>query len=550
MRRLPGILAIAAVALAGGAPTAAATPPRNLSSEWIVQFDAGLPASQQLALVRAAGGEVTRDLHLISGLGVRLTGGARARLADADGVRAVTPNAATAPAGGGRWSTLDAADLKTSFVRSTRADKVWTQPTAPATGADVAVAVVDTGIAGELPEFRVSADDPTSRVVASVVTHPDATTATDRYGHGTHVAGLVAGSGDALAPTDPLYERYSGTAPRADLVSVKVSDDHGNSTVEDVIAGLQFVVDHGAEYGVRVVNLSLGSTVPMSYHVDPLDAAVEAVWAHGIVVVAAAGNRGTEPDAVSYAPANDPYVITVGAVDDDATKDTTDDRVTSWSSRGRTQDGHAKPDLVAPGAHIVAPLAPDSHFKRLCETCVVDDRYFMLSGTSMAAPIVAGIAADILSVHPEWTPDQVKGALTFVSDASNPHGDRIDANMRETADGGWEVAADKAVDATRRELTANSGLTPSALLNPESGVEDPAFASWGRASWRTAADGLRASWRADSWSCECVGETEIGLARASWRRASWRAFFGESPATYGELGGGNRGARRPNRGGR
>lgn len=549
MRRLPGILAIAAVALAGGAPTDAATPPRIRSSDWIAQFDAGVPASQQRALVRAAGGEITRDLHLIRGLGVRLTGGARARLAHATGVRSVTPNAATAPAGGSRWATFDPSRLETSFVQSTRADKVWTQPTAPTTGAGIAVAVVDTGIAGDLPEFRVSADDPRSRVVASVVTHPDATTASDRYGHGTHVAGLVAGSGRALSPTDQLYERYSGTAPRADLVSVKVSDDHGNSTVEDVIAGLQFVVDHGADYGVRVVNLSLGSTIPMSYKVDPLDAAVEAVWAHGIVVVAAAGNRGTDPDAVSYAPANDPYVITVGAVDDHGTKDTADDRLASWSSRGLTQDGHPKPELVAPGAHIVAPLAPDSDFNWLCEACVVDDRYFMLSGTSMAAPIVAGIAADMLSQHPGWTPDQVKGALTYVSDALDSRGDPIDVNMRETSDGSWEVAADKAVDASRKELNANSGLTPSALLDPQSGADDPAFASWGRASWKTAADGLRASWGAASWSCACVGEADIDLARASWKRASWKAFFGDSPATYGELAGDARGAPRRNRAG-
>jgi serine protease AprX len=543
MRRAPGILAIAAVALAGGAPSDAATPPRVRSSEWIVQFEAGVPAAQQRDLVRAAGGAVTRDLHLIRGLGARLADGARTRLADTAGVRAVTPNAPTTVEGAGRTAGFASGALETAFVQSTRADKAWTQPTAPAMGAGVAVAVVDTGIAGDLPDFHVSSSDHSSRVVASVVTHPDATTATDRYGHGTHVGGLVAGNGRAISATDPLHDRYSGTAPRANLVSVKVSDDHGNSTVADVIAGLQFVVDHGADYGVRVVNLSLGSTVPMSYRVDPLDAAVEAVWAHGIVVVVAAGNRGDAPDAVSYAPANDPYVITVGAVDDQGTKDTGDDSLASWSGRGVTQDGFTKPDLVAPGAHIVAPLAPGSDFNWLCATCVVDGRYFMVSGTSMSAPIVSGIAADMLSLHPEWTPDQVKGALTYVSDVVDAEGNPIAANMRQTRDGEWEVAADRAIDATQPELSANVGLTPSQLLEPESGMLDPTRASWGRASWKTAADGLRASWGAASWSCICVGDAEADLSRASWGRASWKAFFGESPETYGELAGGARGGK-------
>jgi serine protease AprX len=314
-----------------------------------------------------------------------------------------------------------------------------------------------------------------------------------------------------------------------------------------VIAGLQFVVDHGADYGVRVVNLSLGSTVAMSYEVDPLDAAVEEVWRHGIVVVAAAGNRGTDPDAVSYAPANDPFVITVGAVDDNGTKDTLDDSLASWSSRGLTQDGFPKPDLAAPGSHIVGPLAPQSDFNRLCDACVVDNRYFMLSGTSMAAPIVAGIAADMLSLHPEWTPDQVKGALTYVSDTVDVRGEPTDANLRKTSDGEWEVAADKAIDASQRELAANVGLTPSALLDPETGLVDPTRASWRRASWKSAADGLRASWGAASWSCVCVGDTDVDLTRASWKRASWKAFFGESPSTYGELAGDDRGAKRRTR---
>jgi serine protease AprX len=541
-----------AMAMVIAAPTPATATQAARPSVAIVQFHAGVGAAQQRATVRAAGGVVVRDLHVIRGLGVRMAPRALRRLAASPGVRAVTLNAAVRPSAASLRTTRmdwDTRPLATAFPEATRADKAWTDPNSPATGAGVTVAVLDTGIAGQLPDFRASQTDPTSRVIASVVTNPGATTATDGYGHGTHVAGLLAGNGRALPASDPLVNRYVGAAPQAKLVSVKVSDDHGNATVMDVIAGLQFVVDHGADYGIRVVNLSLASASPASYQVDPLDAAVEEVWAHGVVVVAAAGNRGTDADAVSYAPANDPYVITVGAVDDHGTKETLDDSLAAWSSRGTTQDGVVKPDIVAPGAHVAAPLAPDSDFQSMCPTCVVDQRYFKLGGTSMAAPIVAGIAADVISTHPGWTPDQVKGALTYLGTGLDATGE-LDSNMRLTADGQWEVAADKGNNATKRELRSNAGLVPNSLLDPVTRSIDPTRASWGRASWGMAADGLRASWGAASWSCDCASSgdgtdsTRASWGRASWGRASWGAFFGDTPAEYGELAGGPRGAKR------
>jgi serine protease AprX len=549
MRHVSTVKALAAsIASLGvliGPLPADATASAGRAAEAIVQFSDHVTAAEQRAAVREAGGVVVRDLHVIGALGVRLPRGGERRLASMAGVHAVTPNVAMRAAAAGtgeRWGAWNPGALATAFVQSTRADKVWTDPRRPASGAGVAVAVIDTGIAGQLPDFQVSATDATSRVIASVVTNPDATTATDRYGHGTHVAGLVAGNGRALSGSDPLFNRYIGAAPDANLVSIKVSDDHGNAYLMDVIAGLQFVVDHGADYGIRVANLSLGSTLALPYDIDPLDAAVEAVWAHGVVVVTAAGNRGTDADAVAYAPANDPYVITVGAADDHGTKDTGDDTLAPWSSRGVTPDGFAKPELVAPGAHIVAPLAPESDFMDLCPGCVVDGRYFRIGGTSMAAPIVAGIAADILSAHPDWTPDQVKGALTYNSGTVDADGEPI-ANTRPTADGAWEVAADSALKASKRELEANEGLAPSWFLDPATGTIDYARASWRRASWKTAIDGLRASWKATSWTCDCVDSGEsTDPTRASWGRASWRSFFGESPSDYGELRGGNTGA--------
>jgi serine protease AprX len=524
------LIVVAMVASGAIAPAAGAVP-RDRAAEAIVQFSSGVPPAQRVAAVRAAGGAVLRDLHVIRGLGVRIGAAQAERLSRAPGVRVVTPNARMRPAAaavGERWGAWDPTALATAFVQSTDTDTAWTDPRWRATGAGVNVAV--TGIAGELADFRTSSTDSTSRVIASVVTNPDARTATDRYGHGTHVAGLVAGNGRALDASDPLYGRYAGTAPQAGIVSVKVSDDAGVASVMDVIAGLQFVVDHRADYGIRVANLSLGSELALPYKIDPLDAAVEAAWFHGVVVVAAAGNRGTASDAVSYAPANDPYAITVGAVDDRGTKMPADDRLAPWSSRGRTQDGVAKPDLVAPGAHIVGPLAPGSLFLDLCPSCAVDGRYFRVGGTSMAAPLVSGIVADLLSAHPGWTPDQVKGALTS------------GANLRRTADGAREVAADAALRANDAELVSNVGLTPSLWLDPATGDIDWTRASWRRASWKSAADALRASWGAASWSCDCAtAEAAADTARASWGRASWKSFFGDSPADSGELRGGQRG---------
>jgi serine protease AprX len=521
MRRLLA-LPVLLVALAATAPAASA-------AEVIVQFEAATGAAEQRAIVRAARGQVTRDLHLINGLGVRIGAAGGSRLAAAPGVHAVTANAPARSTAAPVRNTWEPWKLETAFVQSTNAERVWSDPLTPATGGGVGVAVIDTGVAGDLPDFRVSQDDARSRVVAAVVTNPDATTAYDRYGHGTHVAGLIAGNDRALPKSDPLYNKYIGTAPRSHLVSIKASDDHGNSSLIDVIAGLQFAVDHKDEYHIRVVNLSMNSTVALPYRVDPLNAAAEAAWFSGLVVVAAAGNRGTDADAVSYAPANDPFVITVGAVDDQGTQVIADDRLAPWSSRGLTQDGFVKPDLVAPGAHIVGPLAPRSDFAALCPACIVDQRYFQIGGTSMAAPIVAGIAADLLSVHPEWTPDQVKGALTFNSGRINEHGEP-DSNLRLTVDGAWEVAADKAIDASGEELVANVGLEPSELIDPATGAIDYARASWRRASWRSIDDPL--AWTRASWRCACEGLTGGVLpSRASWRRATWASFLGETPTS-------------------
>jgi serine protease AprX len=481
--------------------------------EVIVQLQPGTDHALGAQLVRSAGGTVGRELPIINGFSTSLPAEQAQELSLDPAVRAVSLNAAVESQG-----VVNPETLATSFNQSIRANEPWADGY---TGKGVGVAVIDTGIQGNLPDFRVSQSDPTSRVIASVVTNPAATTAADTFGHGTHVAGLIAGNGTNRPGSDPLNGKYAGVAPDANLISIKASDDLGNASVLDVIDGLQFVVDKKADYNIRVVNLSLKSSVAESYKTDPLDAAVEAAWNSGIVVVAASGNSGAADDAVSYAPANDPYVITVGGADDMGTKTIGDDALASWSSRGTTQDGFEKPDLVAPGAHLVSTIPAGAEYTRLCPTCVTDGQYFRVGGTSMAAGVVSGEVAVLLQAIPNLTPNEVKAQLikrtrsvvkpsndqVFVDGTGDPVANNVTKN---TTVRNGEAAADKAVN----NGLANApvlGLTPNSLLDPTTGLIDYTRASWSRASWSDAADALRASWSRASWS------------RASWSRASWSA---------------------------
>src|SRR5438132_9365997 len=242
-----------------------------------------------------------------------------------------------------------------------------------------------------------------SRVVATF--SKDGTSGTDGYGHGSHVAGLVAGNGSQSGG------KYAGVAPQANLIDIKVGDNTGVATVSDVVKGLGFVLDNKDKFNIRVVNLSLRSNAAQSYTTDPLDAAVELLTFRGVLVVAAAGNTGSVTDAVSYAPANDPFVLTVGAVDDLGTPAFADDVVPSWSSRGTTQDGFAKPDVYVPGRHLVSVLSPNSVLATQSGAMLVNSNYMQLSGTSMAAGVTSGAAALVFNAHKDYTPGQVKAAL-------------------------------------------------------------------------------------------------------------------------------------------
>ena len=285
------------------------------------------------------------------------------------------------------------------YPRVVNADQAWLQG---ATGRGVTVAILDSGVATD-PDLV----QPTNRILASV-NFADQRVTRDPGGHGTHVAGIVAGNGTRSAG------EFVGIAPDADIVDVRVLDSAGSGRISSVVRGIEWVVAHQATYHIRVINLSLGAPVTVSYRTDPLSAAVEIAWQRGLVVVAAAGNSGPRRDTV-ISPGTDPYVITVGATDDAGTVSRGDDTLAPFSAWGAAE-GNAKPDLVAPGRRIVSLRVPGSALDTLFPDRVVTAQngatYIRLTGTSMATPVVSGAVALLLEGRPDLTPDQVKALLT------------------------------------------------------------------------------------------------------------------------------------------
>src|SRR5205823_2664927 len=273
----------------------------------------------------------------------------------------------------------------------------------------VSVAVLDTGVSTKFTDFNAIGGK-TSRIVAWKDVVSGMASPSDENGHGTHVAGIVLGSGNE---SNGLF---TGVAPAANLVAGEVLDKNGAGTVSNVIAGINWCVQNKSLYNIRVINLSLGHDPGESYQTDPLCAAVRGAVKAGIVVVCAAGNKGkNSAGQVVYGgiqcPGNEPSAITVGAENTNQTADRVDDTVCTYSSRGPTSIDHlAKPDLVAPGNKIVSACANKSLldtnypanqvYPAAYGSAGSTNYYLILSGTSMAAPEVAGVAALMLQANP------------------------------------------------------------------------------------------------------------------------------------------------------
>jgi len=365
----------------------------------------------------------------------------------------------------------------------------------PLDGQGVTVAVVDSGVADH-PDLHsnplnlnLAASSP-SRILDSVV-FGGYINPVDQYEHGTHVAGIIAGNGVAS------NGRYKGVAPGVNLLNIRVSNEQGLTYISDVVDGLQWIYNNKDLYNIRVVNLSITSTVAESYNTSALDAAVEILWFNGIVVVVAAGNNGTaDGPSLLYPPANDPFAITVGAVEDRGTIALDDDFVGAFSAYGETESGFAKPELVAPGRNLISLLAGtdvtaySGHPKHR-----VDNYYFRMSGTSMAAPVVSGTVALLLQDEPNLNPDQVKYRLMSTARKNWTGYDPAKA-------GAGTVDAFDAVFGTTT-AGANQGILPSQML--ATGDNAIAFDSVG--------------WNSVGWNS--VGWNSVGWNSVGWNTSTW-----------------------------
>jgi len=304
-------------------------------------------------------------------------------------------------------SSVDAATVETLG-----ADQAWSgaEGVPGLSGRGATVAVIDSGIDTRHNAFG-------SRVIFSkdFTGHGDAS---DHYGHGTHVAAIIAGEGS-------VESGYRGIAPGASLLNLRVLGDDGSGDASDVIDAIDWTVEHRREYNVRVINLSLGAPVLQPYRDDPLCEAVERAARAGITVVAAAGNYGRTADGKTVlggitSPANSPFAIAVGAIDAHGTGDRSDDTVASYSSKGPTRyDLIVKPDLAAPGSRIVSAEAAGSLLATKYADHHVSGRgataAMQLSGTSMSAGVVSGAVALLVDEHDRLRPAEAKAILQATS---------------------------------------------------------------------------------------------------------------------------------------
>lgn len=253
------------------------------------------------------------------------------------------------------------------------------------TGQGTTVAVIDTGI-----DQHVDLTTPKNRIVGWKDFVNQKKDPYDDNGHGTHVAGIIAGNGTQSGG------KYVGVAPEAKLVGIKVLDQEGSGSISNVLSGVDWVIRSRRRYKIDVINLSLGGPAEQGYQDDPMSRMVEEAWQRGIVVCAAAGNEGPKYETINT-PGIAPSIITVGNMDDRDTPRRQDDQLEDSSSRGPTVDNLIKPDILAPGTNIVSLKAGGG--------------YISHTGTSMATPMVSGAVALIHQQKPGLTPAQIKNIL-------------------------------------------------------------------------------------------------------------------------------------------
>jgi serine protease AprX len=496
-------LAVTLVCLLGSATSAfAAKPSRHAkldrklndrasmggSSRVIVLMKPGWTADSEATKL---GGRLGRRLGLINGRVLELSNTQLRKLADYPGVARIVHDR---PIGG----EMNRVAL-TVGAREVQQNMGFT-------GAGVGVAVIDSGVAGwhnDLSYQGLSSLVQTSggqRVARFVDFVGGLTTSYDDNGHGTHVSGIIAGNG-----YDTRGAR-AGIAPDAHLVSLRVLDQHSHGVISNVIAALDWAVENKALYNIRVINLSVGAAVTESYNTDPLTLAAKRAVDAGIVVVTAAGNfgknsRGQTQYGAITAPGNAPWVLTVGASSHQGTVDRADDVMAGYSSRGPSAiDFQAKPDVVAPGTGSVSLSSPGSYLYLTKPLYLLTGSrnpitrpYLSLSGTSMAAPVVAGSIALMLQANPDLTPNLVKAIIQYTAQSYSGYN-------ALTAGAGF-LNTKGAVELARYFRTAQPGDPyPSDALWSKTiiwgnhrlrhGVIQPTGNAWGlNVPWGAAADG-------------------------------------------------------------
>lgn len=458
------------------------------SVDVIVQFKHA-PTDRHFAKVTSKGAEVKAKLSSVKGGAfAHVPASALAELAKDPEVAYVSLDRPVYNTGS---STID-------FTADTvNAPWAWKKLNLDGTG--IGVAVIDSGIYStpDLMYFNTTTHQFASRIVYSQNFVNGSSDADDQYGHGTHVAGIIAGAGWASA--GPLFShQFKGVAPNVNLINLRVLDQNGQGTDSAVIAAIEKAIELKSQFNIRVINLSLGRQIYESYTVDPLCQAVEAAWKAGIVVVAAAGNEGRNNNAGTNgygtiaAPGNDPYVITVGAMNSQHTPSRSDDTMTSYSSKGPTALDHIiKPDLVAPGNQVISLRAPHSLLAdkypsldvNLSEYLnfvfnAVSPTYMRLSGTSMATPVVSGAAALMLQQDSTLSPDTVKARLmktasknfptsTSVTDPST--GDVYTDYYDVFTVGAGYLDVEAALQNTDVVAATQTAESPKAMIDPASG---------------------------------------------------------------------------------
>ena len=500
----------------------------------VVRARPGMVAAATAALQRG-GGHVLRPLRIVNGFSALVPKRSLRAFAYAPAVQAVTPDIKL-QATGATYDPVGDVGSPYNTTLATGAQAYWT---AGYTGKGVDVALIDSGV--------VPVDGLT--VPGKVVNGPDLSEESqtpaqymDTYGHGTFMAGLIAGHANAAAaPYTGDTTDYLGMAPDARIVSIKVADAGGSTDVSQVIAAIDWVVQHRTDNGlnIRVLNLSWGTNSSQSYAVDPLAFAAEQAWKAGIVVVTAAGNAGFTPGGSLNDPAYDPALLAVGAADTNGTTSTADDFPASFSNNGTTRF----PDLLAPGTHIVGLRDPGSYVDQTYgNTGAVTGNLFRGSGSSEATAIVSGAAALLLQEYPTATPDQIKKLL--MQSATFLAGPKAQGRSELNLAAALTMKLPK--DNTARLVGTGTGTLESSrgsLHVSQNGVAltgeydifgmpwdsaamarlEAAGSSWSGGNWNgsswSGSSWSGSSWSGSSWSGSSWSTTDF--AGSSWSGSSW-----------------------------